>query len=170
MQAVLFALFLVVGDKFLEAEEIAASFLLAGGPVKGVALPADVLVTAQLLRPDGRIRAWIDRRGVQSAPLAVSVPPADRIGHVAPRRHAITAAVVQLILEHVAGVVENDVEDHVDAALMGRIDQRPRSSRSTSVGSRCATGSDAKSRIDGDEILDAVAVVAFLILAVFLHR
>ena len=64
MQAALFALFLVVGDKFLEAEEIAASLLLAGGPVKGVALPADVLVTAQLLRPDGRIRAWIDGRGV----------------------------------------------------------------------------------------------------------
>src|SRR4029453_2167953 len=55
---------------------------------------------------------------------------------------------VRCVSEHVAGVVRNDVEDHIDAVLVGRVDEvaevlpRP------------------EMRIDVEEVLDTVTVVA----------
>ncbi len=103
--------------------------------------------------------------------MAVRVAPAHAIREPAPIRLGAAAAVGPDVLEHVAGMVEHHIQDHVDPAGMRLVDQRAqlflRQPGIAPRGIRVA----AEARLDRQEILDPVAVVGGrVVLAILQHR
>jgi hypothetical protein len=136
-----------VGDELLERLEVAAGLgPLASAPKKGVAL--------QLGWPDEPVRFAIrggdrlDDGKIGSCATGL-VPPLDGLDRRAPWSGTAHARVS----EDVAGVVEHDVEDHVQAQRVRRVDESPQLLV-------LLAGRGRKSRLGLEEILDAVAVEA----------
>ena len=162
----------IIGDQFLEGKEVARCLLLPRGPVESVSAAAQEIVSLQLLRPEARVSRRLGRKLRPVGPAAaVGVPPADRVGCIAaPRGQAAAGPIGEGILEHVAGMVQHDVEDHVHAAVVRRVHQRPQFSLDERRVLSRFLRVRRQARVDGDEVLDAVAVVARLELAILHHR
>jgi hypothetical protein len=150
----------VVRGELLEREEVAVGDREIRRACEPGAAPSEEVLAPQLLGVYGRVRVHWRLRRIGSR-HAVLVTPVDRVLLFTPRCRRVDS----VVREDVAGVVQHDVEDDVDATRMSLVHQRVQ----VPVGRRRGVGSEA--RLDGQEVLDAVAVVRVVIpLAVLLHR
>lgn len=148
----------------LERLEIALAELGLVVPVADLALARERLRGLKLGGPDRGIgevrrtdRPERQRRVARGIPVAghrvdgaVRLPAGFLADEPAVSVEDVAAQLRGVVLEHVAGVIEDDVEDHADAVRVRRADQRDQ------IVAR------AEARIDVEEVLDAVAVVRLL--------
>jgi hypothetical protein len=148
------------GDELLQRFEIAAAFT-------ALALAAEGRVEAELVRPHGGMLGQppiARRRRIRPVgdDLAVRAAPSNVIAALAPWSVACHRAVGQEIPEYIAGVVEDDIHDHVHAAGVRLVDQAPQFA--VWIGSvGCKAG------VDAQEMLDAVAVVGAVLFGAVLQ-
>ena len=118
-------------------------------------------------RRDNRVRSRIWRRlGPLRVGIPLRVPPLDRVRRQGESGRGRTAR----IREHIARVIEDDVQDHVDPAGVRGVDQVAELlATQVRIGARGSrAGSEA--RLDLGEVLDPIAVVSLEVRAVLQHR
>ena len=149
----------VLGEQVVETEEVAVERVLAGeGRVAPVVVEPDVVEPERLLQlllaglelrgeGEGRVRVELGegvRAGVVAVVEGVAVGVAVGLGVL----RDVRRTGVLLEADHVGGVVGDDVEEHLDAALVRGLDETGQ------LGVRAEVG------VDLGEVGDPVAVVA----------
>src|SRR6266481_1434532 len=131
----------------------------------GVAPLREEQVSAQLVRKDSRVQRRVRwRRSPLGVARSVRVAPAhDQSGLILPGRLRLFLA-ADHVLEHVARVVQHDIQDHVYAQAVSFIHEAAQFLFGQG-------GGGAKARFDGQEVLNAIAVIGMGIkLAILEHR
>ncbi len=131
----------------------------------GVAPLREEQVSAQLVRKDSRVQRRVRwRRSPVGVARSVRVAPAHgQSGLIPPGRFRLFMA-ADHVLKHVAHVVQHDIQDHVYAQAVSFIHEAAQFLFGQG-------GGGAKARFDGQEVLNAIAVIGMGIkLAILEHR
>jgi len=151
------AIFHDIGRGPLECVEVSEGVEPA---TEGIALPGELGVLAEFVGEDGCIERRVGWRiGPERVAVPLLVAPANGQDAIAPVDLAELlrcASLCDHIFKHISSVVENDVEDDIDPQRVRLVHQLAQ----LALG---LVGARGETRLDGQEVLDTVAMIGGLV-------